>query len=112
MTGAFIMFAWDYLAFTISESDNQCQELFSGNTFFRKLLCFLLKIISMQVVPSIAYYTTYYKRIGYFAHPDPINAVQVDLLEDDAASELNRTLTSRSNSRNSLLSRGNSVAHL
>lgn len=24
ITGAFIMFAWDYLAFTISEDDNQC----------------------------------------------------------------------------------------
>lgn len=66
MTGAFIMFVWDYLAFTISKNDEQCEELFSGNTFFRKVLCFLLKIISMQVVPCIAYYTTYYKRKSQF----------------------------------------------
>jgi hypothetical protein len=64
--GAFIMFIWDYLAFLISKNDEQCEELFSGNTFFRKVLCFLLKIICMQVVPCIAYYTTYYKRKSQF----------------------------------------------
>lgn len=60
------MFIWDYLAYTLSETDEQCVELFSGNTFFRKILCFLLKIISMQVVPTIVYYNTYYKRRNGF----------------------------------------------
>lgn len=115
LTGAFIMFVWDYLAFTISESDDQCEELFSGNTFFRKILCFLLKIISMQAVPSIAYYITYYKRKSQFilTQATTHETTDFDYLNDDAASDLNRTLTSRSNSRNSLMSgRMDSTANL
>lgn len=68
----------------------------------------------MQVVPCIAYYTTYYRRKDQFilnqstAH----ETMDIDYLNDDAASDLNRTLTS-SNSRNSLMSgRVDSTANL
>lgn len=85
--GAFIMFVWDYLAYTISKNDKTCMEIFSGNTFFRKVLCFLLKIFSMQVVPSIVYYTIFYKRKEQFLMETPErHASDVDYLDDDAAS--------------------------
>jgi len=113
MVGGFIMFVWDYLANTLSQTDEQCVELFSGNTFFRKILCFLLKIISMQVVPAIIYYNTFYRRKERFQDTvmEDMKIEDANYL-DDAYSDLNRTLTERSNSRNSLFSRGGSTANL
>ncbi len=66
LISAIIMFIWDYLSYMVSETDEMCVEVFSGNTFFRKLLCFVLKIISMQALPTITYYTIYYKRKSQF----------------------------------------------
>ena len=69
----------------------------------------------MQVVPSIVYYTTYYKRkYQFLLTQETANETQdIDYLADDAASDLNRTLTSRSNSRASLMSgRVQSTAYL
>jgi hypothetical protein len=56
----------------------------------------------MQAVPSIVYYTTYYKRKSQFLMTQTTTANEtqdIDYLADDAASDLNRTLTARSNSR-------------
>lgn len=49
----------------------------------------------MQVVPCIAYYTTYYKRKSQFilAQTPTHMANDNDYLNDDAFSDLNRTLT-------------------
>lgn len=104
--GALIMFIWDYLAYTIAHTDQMCEEIFSGNTFFRKVLCFLLKIISMQVVPTIVYYTIFYKRKDEFLSSQPeCEMSDIDFLDDRAPSDLNRTLTSsHTDSRRSLFS--------
>lgn len=86
---ALIMFFWDYLNYMLAENDEMCVELFSGNTFFRKILCFLLKVISMQAVPSITYYTFYFRRKSQFVTTQTENLIEgepVDVLNDDAAS--------------------------
>ena len=106
---ALIMFFWDYLNYMLADHDEMCVELFSGNTFFRKILCFLLKVISMQSLPSVTYYTIYFRRKSQFITTQPgvmIEGEPVDVLNDDAASELNRSLTSRIDSRGSLFSVG------
>lgn len=111
--GAFIMFIWDYLAYTMAENDQMCVQIFSGNTFFRKILCFLLKIFSMQVVPVIVYYRNFYKRQDQFnIAMHERHASDIDYLDDDAASDLNRTLTSHSDSRRSLFSGSGSTPNL
>lgn len=113
IAGAFIMFIWDYLAYIVSDTDKMCVEIFSGNTFFRKVLCFLLKIISMQVVPSIVYFIVFHKRKEQFLIETPErHASDIDYLDDDAASDLNRTLTSRNDSRISLFSGVGSTPNL
>lgn len=69
----------------------------------------------MQVVPCICYYTTFYKRKSQFliTQTTAHQLADIDYLGDDAASDLNRTLTSRSNSRASLMSgRVDSTANL
>lgn len=111
--GAVIMFIWDYLAYIMSSTDEMCVQIFSGNTFFRKILCFLLKIISMQVVPCIVYYIIFYKRKSQFLSNEQERQISnVDYLDDDAASDLNRTLTSRMDSRRSLFSGMGSTTNL
>ena len=113
IAGAFIMFTWDYLAHVVSTSDEMCQEMFSGNTFFRKVLCFLLKIISMQVVPSIVYYVIFHKKKEqFYSMEQERQNSDINYLDDDAASELNRTLTSRVSSRRSLFSGVGSTPNL
>lgn len=92
------MFVWDFYAYTFSENDTDCTDIFAGNTFFRQVLCFLLKLITMQLTPSMIYYIIYERRKSQFLEnfhneenkPD----LNVDLL-DDNASEFNRTITSR-----------------
>ena len=61
VTSAAMMFIWDYVAFLYSKVDQDCVDMFLGNTFPRKILFFLLKIITMQVQPVGIYYCTYYK---------------------------------------------------
>jgi hypothetical protein len=66
----------------------------------------------MQVVPCIAYYMTYYKRKGQLIlNQTTYETADVDYLNDDAASDLNRSLTA-SNSRSSLFSRDGSRPQL
>ena len=60
--GSLIMFTWDYLAYNNSVDRRSCENIFSGDTAFRNILCFLLKIISMQLNPSAIYYAIYYSR--------------------------------------------------
>ena len=55
------MFIWDYVAFMYSEVEQDCVDMFVGNNFPRKILFFVLKIITMQVQPVGIYYCTYYK---------------------------------------------------
>ena len=80
------MFIWDYLAYVGADSDSFCVEVFSGNSFFRKVLCFLLKLISMQVFPCLVYYTTYFKRRNQFLFAQKTitknDMLQIDLLTD------------------------------
>lgn len=61
ITSAVMMFIWDYVAFLYSSVAQDCVDMFLGNTFPRKILFFLLKIITMQVQPVGIYYCTYYK---------------------------------------------------
>jgi hypothetical protein len=56
------MFIWDFYAYTFSTSDSDCTEIFEGNTFFRQVLCFILKLISMQLTPCMIYYLIYYRK--------------------------------------------------
>lgn len=79
--------------------------MFMGNTFPRKILFFVLKIITMQVQPLGIYYTTYYK--AFKDNPDDqpevvANSNEMELIMDDTYSVLNT----------SLISRGSSVASL
>lgn len=53
------MFTWDFYAYVFSTSDSDCTEIFAGNTFFRQILCFILKLITMQLTPSMIYYIIY-----------------------------------------------------
>lgn len=101
--GAGIMFIWDYLAYMLATSDASCVELFAGNNLFRNILCFLLKIVTMQVNPSVIYYTAYYSRIGDTLQ-GPVKELEINFLEEDAATELNCTIASRSSSRKDLFS--------
>ena len=89
VVGALIMFMWDYLAYMMSDTDEMCVEVFSGNTFFRKILCFLLKIISMQALPSITYFAIYHRKKNQFLSSQIINFNEgdgPDILNDDIAS--------------------------
>lgn len=56
------MFGWDYLAYTSSVDRLSCERLFSGDSTFRNILCFLLKIVSMQLNPGVIFYNIYYSR--------------------------------------------------
>ena len=64
--GAVIMFVWDFYAYVLSTTDQDCTDIFSGNTFFRQVLCFLLKLISMQLTPCMIYYIIYERRKNQF----------------------------------------------
>lgn len=100
------MFVWDFYAYIFSESDSDCSDIFAGNTFFRQILCFILKLITMQLTPSMIYYIIYERRKNQFFenfHEEKQEDLNVDLL-DDNASEFNRTITSRVESRRSLFS--------
>lgn len=82
------MFLWDFYAYTFSETDQDCTDIFVGNTFFRQVLCFLLKIVSMQLSPCMIYYIIYHTRKNQFLdnfqqeHQENLN---VDLLDDNAS---------------------------
>lgn len=78
-----------------------------GNTFPRKILFFVLKIITMQVQPLGIYYTTYYKvcRDNPDDGPEIVaNSNEMELIMDDTYSVLNTSVISRGSSRASLLS--------
>lgn len=62
LVGSVIMFSWDLLAYNHSVDRLSCEHLFSGDSGFRNVLCFLLKIISMQFNPAVIYYNIYYSR--------------------------------------------------
>ena len=76
--------------------------MFVGNNFPRKILFFLLKIITMQVQPMGIYYCTYYKNKEVIEDYDQNQilgkAVDTDamhILQDDVYSTLNESLISR-----------------
>ena len=62
IVGSTIMFGWDFLAFNGAVNQESCIDMFSGNTVFRNILTFLLKIFTMQLNPSAIYYVMYYCR--------------------------------------------------
>lgn len=64
--GAFIMFVWDFYGYEFSQSSQDCTDIFAGNTFFRQVLCFILKLITMQLTPSMIYYIIYERRKNQF----------------------------------------------
>lgn len=105
---SFMMFVWDFIAHLHSHTEQDCVDMFSGDTFSRNILFFVLKIITMQVQPLGIYYTTYYKvvRDNPDDQEDQFNpdAVlnEMDLIVDDAPSELNNSMFSRGSSRASL----------
>jgi predicted membrane protein len=101
------MFVWDFFAFTFSTNDDYCSEIFSGNTFFRQLLCFFFKLITMQLTPCAIYYIIYHQKKNQFYENYKETTNQKDLainFLDDDASDFNRTLASRVDSRASLFS--------
>jgi hypothetical protein len=91
LVGSAIMFGWDFLAFNNTSS---CEFLFSGDTFFRNILCFLLKIVSMQLNPAAIYYVMYYSRREDFEQTgnDRLNEEFINYF-DDGASDMNRTVS-------------------
>jgi len=60
------MFMWDFYSYIFSSTDKDCTDIFAGNTFFRQILCFILKLISMQLTPSMIYYIIYERRKNDF----------------------------------------------
>jgi len=89
------MFGWDLLAYNGSVDRKTCEELFSGNTVFRNILCFVLKIISMQLNPSAIYYVMYYSRREDFEEAGNEKRLNEGLINyfDDGASDMNRTVS-------------------
>lgn len=63
IVSSFMMFVWDFVAHMNSSTEQDCVDMFMGNNFPRKILFFLLKIITMQIQPLGIYYTTYYKAV-------------------------------------------------
>lgn len=89
------MFGWDFLAYNGSVDRKTCEELFSGDTVFRNILCFLLKIVSMQLNPSAIYYVMYYSRKEDFEETGKERRLNEELINyfDDGASDMNRTVS-------------------
>jgi hypothetical protein len=109
------MFGWDFLAFNNSTDRISCEHLFSGDTVFRNLLCFILKLISMQINPCTIYYIMFFSRKEQFIEADdPTKALVGDYdinYFDDGASDMNRTVSSRrSHSRANLVSGRDNVS--
>jgi hypothetical protein len=96
LLGSAIMFGWDFLAFNGANSQASCNDMFSGNTIFRNLLCFLLKLITMQLNPAAIYYVMYFCRRGEFEDSGSDRKINEELVDyfDDGASDLNRTNSS------------------
>lgn len=75
--------------------------MFVGNNFPRKILFFILKIITMQVQPIGIYYCTYYKNRDFIkesqdeAVRNKAEVEDLQFLQDTAFSELNESLISR-----------------
>ena len=67
LIGSFLMFAWDFIAYDPTSTDRQCKTVFSGDTFFRNLLCFVCKLITMQLNPLAIYFINYHSRSQDFA---------------------------------------------
>jgi hypothetical protein len=61
LLSSFMMFVWDFVSHLYSSSEQDCVDMFMGNNLPRKILFFVLKIITMQIQPLGIYYTTYYK---------------------------------------------------
>ena len=95
LIGSLIMFGWDFLAFNNSVDRVSCAHLFSGDTVFRNILCFLLKIVSMQLNPSAIYYVMYFSRKDDFIDNGNDNRLNEDMINyfDDGASDMNRTVS-------------------
>ena len=74
LLGSFMMFAWDFLAYTPSASSNlqYCKALFHGDTIYRNLLCFVCKLITMQLNPLAIYFINYASRADDFAKEEPL----------------------------------------
>ena len=82
------MFIWDFYAYVFSSNDVDCADIFAGNTFFRQVLCFLLKLVTMQLAPATIYYIIYERRKKYFIdnfRPSKQENLNVDLLDDNAS---------------------------
>jgi hypothetical protein len=62
LIGAGIMFGWDLLAYNKAVDQTSCSHLFSGDTPFRSLLTFVLKVFSMQLNPAAIFYVMYFCR--------------------------------------------------
>lgn len=120
VVSAVLMFIWDYVAFLYSKVEQDCVDMFVGNNFPRKILFFVLKIITMQVQPMGIYYCTYYKNRDFIkesqdeAVKNKAEIEDLEILQDGTPSELNQSLISRgsfarSSSRfsSNFLSRGN-----
>ena len=96
LLGAGIMFGWDLLAHNKATDQTSCSYLFSGDTPFRSLLTFVLKVVSMQLNPAAIYYVMYYCRRDEFEEAGHEKRLHEELVDyfDDGASDLNRTLGS------------------
>ena len=60
--GSSIMFGWDFLAYNNASDQASCNAMFVGDTVFRNILCFLLKLVTMQLNPAAIYYVMYFCR--------------------------------------------------
>jgi hypothetical protein len=98
LAGAAVMLGWDYLAHRQATDRLSCERVFSGDDGFRNVLCFLLKLITMQLNPSVIYYIMYYSRREEFrsANEEKLLPGDYDIdYFDDGASDMNRTVSSR-----------------
>lgn len=102
------MFLWDFIAYNSSSDTATCQIYFSGDTFFRSLLCFVCKLITMQLNPLVIYYIMYHSRreefskeeqlidnneIDLFGHGPSVCAETVSDNRSEAASEREREIS-------------------
>jgi len=67
MLGSLMMFLWDFIAFNWSQDKSECQAYFSGDNFARSVLCFICKLITMQLNPLVIYYIMYHSRRDDFS---------------------------------------------
>lgn len=102
------------MAHNSSEGQQSCINLFSGDTVFRNILCFLLKILSMQLNPCAIYYVMFFCRREEFEETGNEKRLNEELVDyfDDGASDMNRTISTIRDNEEGAIREGSSARYI